>query len=272
MDFCGLSQFNRTKNHNNVTLDLVLSNVQPENIRVTRSNASLVDEDLHHPTLQILLDTSVSYQEEKKFRFFNYRRRNYDAVNSDISDVDWNFIDQLPINESTDRFYDIVNEIIAKHIPRCTTRRKYPAWYTFELINLIGKKSIMHAKWKRTKNQDDYSKFSRLRTAVKELSTTCHLNYMHNLQLNITKNIKFFWAYTKSKRKTNSYPSEFTFNDARSSEPQEICQMFSNFFESTYNNKPLRANQTLTVANMTTSSRPITNIQFSVERVSKLLA
>lgn len=185
--------------------------------------------------------------------------------------MDWNFIDQLPINESTDRFYDIVNNIIAKHILRSTTRRKYPAWYTFELINLIGKKSRMHAKWERTRNQDEYSEFSRLRTAVKNLITTCHLNYLYNLQLNITKNIKFFWTYTKSKRKTNSYPSEFTFNDARSSEPQEICQMFSNFFVSTYNYKPLRTNQVLTVDNMITSSRPITNIQFSVERVSKVL-
>lgn len=72
LDFCGLSQVNRVKNQNNVILDLVLSNVQPDYIKVNASSTSLVNEDLHHPTLQIILDTKVSYQNEKKFRFLNF--------------------------------------------------------------------------------------------------------------------------------------------------------------------------------------------------------
>lgn len=148
----------------------------------------------------------------------------------------------------------------------------YPVWYTFEVIDLIKKKSSAHAKWKQTKNQDDYSEFSRLRSAVKS-KTWFHcviiIFCISNLQLNITKNIKFFWAYPKSERKTNSYPTEFNSDGMISSEPQKICKMFSSFFQTTYIGQPLRADQRPTIDNMTTSSRPMTNIEFSVDSVAK---
>lgn len=101
---------------------------------------------------------------------------------------------------------------------------------------------------------------------------TCHFNFLYNLQLNITKNIKFFWAFTMSKRKTNSYPSEFSFNDAKSSDPNTICYMISNFFQSTYNNTPLQFDHEHIFDGMISSSRPMSSIQFSVEIVSNLLA
>lgn len=153
--------------------------------------------------------------------------------------MNWNFIDHMPVNEATERFYDIINDIIATHVPRCTTRRRYPVWYTFELINVIRKKCKAHFKWKRTKNQDHYSEFSTLRNAAKNMIKICHFNFLYNLQLNITRNIKSFWAYTKSKRKTNSYPSEFSFNDMKTSDPSMISPIFFNLLINTHRCKSI---------------------------------
>lgn len=276
-DYCGLSQHNRTKNHNNVILDLVLSDLNEGQLTVSRSNAPLLDEDAHHPTLQIMLKTNVAYQREREFRKWNYRRGNYEAINTEIATFDWSFLERLPLNEASDRFYGELNRIITTNMRRVkSNQRRYPTWYNRALIELIKRKSRAHAKWKKTMNQDSYLEFAKLRADAKRLMDQCHKSHITHLERNIeqTNNVKFFWAYTKGRRKTNSYPSEFSHEDQNSTDPNEICEMFSSFFQSTYTN---------TTARTATDHEPIMNelqrrshhlphINISEERLAAILS
>lgn len=76
----------------------------------------------------------------------------------------------------------------------------------------------------------------------------CHKSYILQLQNNLKSNIQLFWAFTKSKRQTNSYPTQFTYNGQVGNASNEICNLFANFFESTYTDRS--SNRTITDRNV----------------------
>lgn len=274
MDVCGLSQFNSNTNQNNVILDLVLSNALDDQLRVYRSDASLVKEDIHHPTLRILLETKIYHQYEPQFRLFNYHRGDYDAINQSLMNTDWSFIDRLSLNEATDKFYELLNNIITVNVPRYRPKRGYPPWYTRALISMIKRKNRAHEKWKKNKNQEQYTEYSTLRASTKRLIIHCHIEHIRTMEQNMnqTKNLKFFWAYTKSKRKTNSYPCEFSLRDSKSSSPPEVCQMFSTYFQSVYGGASANIDHHIDMGNAPTSTDQLSDIRIETRMVRKELS
>ncbi|RZK26366.1 MAG: hypothetical protein EOO43_03045, partial [Flavobacterium sp.] len=185
-----------------------------------------------------------------------------------MEEIDWKFIEDTPITNSTKEFYSIINNLIHKHTPLYGAKSKYPFWYDNDTKKLISKKEKARQKWKSSNNTNDYESFSSLRRECKAKIKACHNSYISNLQSNIKTNIKLFWAYTKSKRKTNSYPKQFQYNDSKSSNSKDICEMFAKFFKSTYPNQS--SDQSINTA-ATTITQPIVNpiliTQGSVEKI-----
>lgn len=113
---------------------------------------------------------------------------------------------------------------------------------------------------------------SNLRSKCKNLIASCHKSYLDNMQSNIKRNVKLFWAYTKNRKQTNTYPSEFNYQNQTSQDPKRICEMFSNYFQSTYATKNL--NQSLNVTSPFVNSNienPITISQGNVEKILSTL-
>lgn len=99
MAYCDLTQTNLITNNNNVSLDLVLTNIPTELFNVSQSDAPILSIDMHHLPLLITANLELSFMEEKQFKFF--RRSNYDEINAD-----------LQLIEGVERFYTILNDII----------------------------------------------------------------------------------------------------------------------------------------------------------------
>lgn len=118
--------------------------------------------------------------------------------------------------------------IINKHFPLQFKKKKYPPWFSREVISTI--------KCKYRISEVLASSFKVVRSKVKLLINKCHENFVDDIQSNIHKNIKLFWSYTKSKKQTNTYPNEFSLNNGTTSNIDVICQSFSDFFQSTYTN------------------------------------
>lgn len=152
----------------------------------------------------------------------------------------------MGVDQSVDRFYRILNGSIERHVPLVKCGGKFPRWYSHELIALLKRKERMRTKWKRSNSDAEYEAYSELRRQAKALAELCYDAHINQLQDDIPGNLKLFWAFTKDKRKTNSYPAQLELNGARSSNPSEICNMFSQFFESTYtpDDSPLPPDQT----------------------------
>lgn len=237
ISFGNLTQYNSIKNHHNKILDLVLSTDPNRSISVNAANDYLVAIDQYHPPLEIVLLTQVDYLPEFKNRKYNFRKANFSLIRHELENINWNFIETIPLDQSVKHFYDILNEIIHNHTPLNNKNYKFPFWYDRSLKNLISKKERARSKWKRSKNINDYFTFSKLRSESKKHIKLCYESYLNNVQANIKTNIKQFWAYAKSMKKSNSYPSQFRSGNKLISDPKEICDHFAEFFESTFTNR-----------------------------------
>lgn len=198
-DICNFYQFNNVKNEYNKTLDLALSNFDVDLISVEKSGFVMVDEDKHHPTIQIHIKSSLSYIQERNFRKFNFRKGNYEAIKSELRNIDWNILKDLHVDEAVNEFYNIIEQLISSHILQYVKRKSYPPWYTNEIKSMLKDKDKMHKKWKKTSNSQFYSEFSRLRTLCKNKTAEAFDIFVDHVQSNLSSNIKVFWAYTKSK-------------------------------------------------------------------------
>lgn len=132
--------------------------------------------------------------------------------------------------------YHEIDQTIQKHVPIKSKGSKFPFWFSHELKTEINRKERAHRAWKKTSLTNDYQKFSELREKCKTLLEQCHEIYIDQLQNNLSKNIKLFWAYTKSKKQTNTYPNEFIFQQKNAADPNSISDMFSAYFQTTYTN------------------------------------
>lgn len=229
-----LNQFNSILNESNKILDLVLSNDPINSIDVNLSSMSLVTPDLYHPPLAINISESLQYLKTRDHKKLNFRKGNYEAIKLDLMDIDWNFTTESPVEISLQKFYRVINNTINKNIPRIKSNNIYPHWFNKDLINTLKQKEKSRKEWKKHNSSENYSIFSNLRKLCKKKITSCYSRYLEELQTNIHTNIKQFWAFTKKKKKTNTYPSSFKKNNANISSPKEICNLFADFFKSIY--------------------------------------
>lgn len=268
INFGNFNQFNSVVNFQNKILDLVLYTDPARVIKVSKSLDNLVVPDMYHPTLEITIDIHVSYLPTFNHRKYNFRKSNYDLICQELSITDWSFINFMPLNLAIKQFYNILNEIIHRHTPLYGAKSKFPFWYDKSLRDLIAKKERARKKFKKNNNIRDRISYCELRALSKNMIVICYNKYLTSLQVNIKKNIKLFWAYAKSKKQTNSYPSQFSNGSLTASTPKEICDLFAEFFKSTYthhsSNRSFSISQTV---NPSTESQ----ITISVEDVEKII-
>lgn len=241
MVYSGLQQFNIIRNARNGVLDLILSNADVHGIQVSRSDFFLVQEDMYHPTLEINMKLNLKYLKENRTEKRNFRKADYIAINEELSTVDWQCIERLPIERAVDLFYTILGEIINRNVPKLRPSGKYPYWYSSDLIGLLRRKERARTKWRRSGSHEDYATYSDMRRLAKASAGLAYDEYIRNLQNDIPRNIKLFWSFSKNKRATNTYPSELSFNGIKSSSAVEISGFFAQYFMSTYSVGDTRA-------------------------------
>lgn len=240
MNYGKLSQYNPiTNNRNSGILDLVLSTDHFSSIEVRQTNQCLVPEDDYHPTLEITVKDPIGFMiSDESFKKLNFRKANYEQISAELEQIDWNFLQNSDISTGVDKFNEIINSIIERNVPVRKNRSKYPFWFSSELRNLLKEKERARRKWTKSNNANHYLTFSELRAKCKKLIDSCHSDYVKSLQNNIKSNIRLFWAYTKKRRQTNSYPSKFEFNGETTNDPSRVCEMFSDYFKSNFIDHP----------------------------------
>lgn len=245
MSLMSLIQYNCIPNHNNKYLDLIFYSRE---IKVARSDNPLLSEDRHHPALEFDISSVIQPKiKNNKERRRNFRKADYTQINNDISCIDWKSeTTNLSAEEAVDRFYVIINNIIDKFIPVLARRNeKFPVWFTPELIRLARKKDKVWLKWKTYKGLSDYREFSFLRTTYKKMSSESRKLYFDNIENSLQNNIKSFWSYISSLKSSDGYPAAMSFEGRKSNDAQEICNMFSDFFKSTF--EPSSINDTIDI-------------------------
>lgn len=85
-----LNQFNYVKNIGDRSLDLVLSNIDPESLQLVPADCALVVEDNHHPALAISLNTlPLKFIKEKRSCKPNFFCADYLELSTKLILINW---------------------------------------------------------------------------------------------------------------------------------------------------------------------------------------
>lgn len=166
----------------------------------------------------------------------------------------------------TTTFYAILMSIIRAHVPFKRRPGRYPLWFSCSLIFLLAEKDKAHRLYKRTGDTSAYEKFCNLRRLVKAKITACHKKYLIAIQAGLQSHIKEFWAYTKTLKKTNSYPKTMHYDGRTLSTNEDIAEAFKDFFQSVHQQPKQKQRKHRDKANSTLSSFAIT-----IEKVLKVI-
>ena len=226
----GLQQLVFTSTHcKGGILDLVLTN-KPQAIQ----SVNILDSDGgcksdHFP---IILHTKFNVKRMKstKRKIYNFKKANWPRLNEDINNTDWNaLLANCDIETAWGRFKHTLSSLINIHIPTITIKSEFqPPWFDSEAFALCREKERWRSKFKRTKNDEHYMKFSKLRKDFRKL---VQKKMQSNLQDDSADAIsKKFWSHVKSTTNSHRIPECINFNSRFRSNPQDQADLFNDYF------------------------------------------
>lgn len=237
LNFMELIQCNTVINSENRMLDLVLSN---RNCSIVKAPNILVREVRHHPAL-VCLSRSVSKSEKNKITemnvFYNFRKANFFGLYNSLCHIKWDFLDNIRnCDEACEAFYQKLYDCFDQFVPRTKqTKRRYPTWFTSDIIKDVKKKGKLWQKYKHNRDPTVLTTFQHLRSKIKKDIQNSFKAYCLRLQEQIKTNPSNFWQFIKTKKGETSMPSFIIDREGSTlNDPDEIAEAFSQFFQESF--------------------------------------
>ena len=233
-----LNQYNCILNDRGRILDLVLSNISVNDLGLCVS--PLTNVDTYHPPLefQLLCGKGQDILRNNHEPRYKFHKANYCNIVQELKEILWceKLSQCSDVNAMVELFYDILNKIIVKHVPKSKSAgHKYPAWYSTELIRVLREKNKYRIRYSKFKNPLDNISYRLLKDRALKLTRSDYKNYITSIESSITSNPKLFWSYLKQKRNGKStYPSTMHYGDSTARNGTEVCDLFASCFSSLY--------------------------------------
>lgn len=194
---------------------------------------------LHHCALIIELQcyNFLKSSTNVKEKIFNFSLCNFDLLNSTLDNIDWS---RLFLDKDTSDCYEIFlknfHEICYKIIPlRRRTSLSHP-WYTKGLKKLKNLRNSLHKRYLLTGSPQLYSEYMLRQKEFNFLNKFLYKQYIVNTENKIKSNPKSFWKFIKSKKQSSDIPSAMTYENNITENPQDIANMFADYFRSNFDN------------------------------------
>ena len=145
------------------------------------------------------------------------------------------------IDDCVNIFYKCINKEIAENVPTRTVKQNtssYPDWYSSDLIKNIILKKKLHKISIQSGLQDDEIYLKRQRALCIRLSRIDYKKYIDYVENSSRLNIKNFWKFLNSFRKSNSIPESVFLGNSSSDDLQGTCNLFATYFSSQYTCHP----------------------------------
>lgn len=243
LSICNLNQCNTVINCMNRKLDLILSNMNVS--ECTKSNFPFVSEDLYHPALNVVIDVHCNSKECCKIQptyTYDYAKGDYDLLYYLIASTNWSELQESnDVNAKVDHFYQRLFSCIDRAVPKkiiktkSSNKRKYPVYFSVELIKNIREKNRLHRQVKRGRAGFKHKlEYQHLRKIVKAQTKRDYQKYHELIEINSNIDPNSFWKYVRSRGDSRGIPSEMRYNNVAVSEPNDIANAFAKYFESVY--------------------------------------
>lgn len=244
-----LKQYNELKNNKNNVLDLIFSSFE---IVIDNPSDILTRIDPAQTPIQIMFrvftvkkigKNKVASSTERKL---NFNKSSKELLSYDLSFVDWSVL--LSCNEIhllVDSFYSILFGVFQQSIPyiynNCEDNskkiKKYPVWFTNEIIHDIKLKSKYWGIYKKTGGDLCNRKFKEIRSKIKRDIISANKKYNNKLSLDIIKCPEKFWGDVKLKKSGGNNSNEIIMlikNGVDISDNKCVANEFAMFFMSVY--------------------------------------
>ena len=146
----------------------------------------------------------------------NFYKGSYNDIREYLSDVQWDQMDQMNIEDSWAFLLTHINFCIDKYIPKTGSSQKgfhKPKWMDYYCVRKIKKK--YHA-WKRftfSHSYRDYQTFCKLRNSATKAIRYSKQKYQKGVAESSKTNPKSFWSFVKGETKSKSNIGDLKGND-----------------------------------------------------------
>lgn len=235
LNFLNCEQYNFNSNHLNRLLDLVIANVH---CGVSRAIFGLVEEDMHHPTLQINVSLNVDKVKDLKANLvsnYNFKKGNYPLMYELFMNVDWTELELITdINCAVDFFYQKIYSIFDICVPKAKYSKKYPVWFNRQIIITLKKKESIRKRYKKTGLTHLKNEYVNLRSKLKRDIDLAYESYLNKIQQDISEDTRSFWQFINSKKDSISIPNVMNLKGNEYKTGSAIADAFANHFNSVY--------------------------------------
>ena len=235
-------QHNCIFNTHNRLLDLILSNFDGS-VNVSHENYPIVPEDIHHPSLSMIVKFPTSakvsnFPSGNNLRY-NFRKANYVNLYNDILVTDWSSLSFTnDVNACVNLFYDKLYSILHSSVPQFhVVKSTYPSWFNKNLISTLKLKDYYRTKWNKTSSEFYHSEFKRLRAICKQLINSAYQAYLSSIEQSLYTCPQNMWKYAQAKKGTTRIPGKLSHNGNEYDHPQQIVDIFAENFSSMYKSK-----------------------------------
>lgn len=178
----------------------------------------------------------------KHIRIRNMKLFNSDLYINDLQKVNWYRLNLIPdVDLAWEFFYAELLQVIDKHAPWRTIRVKgyHLPWISGDLIRLFKKRDRAFAKFKHTKQINDWEEYKQLRNMCTTQTRNAKANYYRDSLANDLHNPKQFWKRMNSLiGKTKCTSNSILINNEITHDPGVISNAFSLHFSQTPNVEP----------------------------------
>lgn len=272
MSLLSASQYNSTVNSKGKILDLLISNSP---CCVQQESSPLLPADVYHPpfTCDITIKIQNPPMDRQSLQKYNFYKADYKKINDMIQKTNWpELLAQEKSEDALSLFYIKLDQIIKPHTPvTCSRSSNYPVWFSRPLINTFKKKQRAWIKWKKYGNISDYETFTVHRASCRELCGKCFTKYISSVEDSLHSNVKHFWTYISNRKDKPCIPAKVHYKDTQSSEPEVVCDMFSNFFHSVYEPASPLLSQWQPPTETSTACDVVNNLYFNENKILSVL-
>lgn len=173
----------------------------------------------------------------------NYKKANFKRMGEYLQKVNWG--EELYILTDTEEMWDMIKGKIIWAIENYTpefrpfvnnTGRNFKMKLEGKILQKRKDKNAAWRKYMRTRSEDDYRKYTRLRNKLRNMTRGAHKRVEKSVVMEAKSNPKKFWRYVNSKTKTRGVIPELKINDQgdTTKSDMEKAETLSKFFSSVY--------------------------------------
>ena len=176
-------------------------------------------------------------QKDTKYKF-SLNKGNYDRLRKMISDVDWNWRENVTVNEEWSFIKENILNAMESCIPKikhCKSKKTKPIWMTPKALKKIKSKYKTFKRYLNSKTSQSYKDYIKARNKCNKEIKLLRKKHEKFIALGAKENPKKFWKYVQEQTKTNTGVQVLKNTDGSLSNSDELkANTLNSFFSSVF--------------------------------------